>query len=207
MQLMSFLEDGSNVTAFVPNAYAGVSSDSLISEASAGSTSDYSKRSPLVKGDSLGILVGNSGSSLNQPVQERYSALVFTGVDLVKTTVSSGYTLVFSPSDTTASVVTSGTGGYTGSLFTFAYNKRDDLLSNKALAGNDPSLVGYWDMETLSGGLLKDLSRYGNDGTCYNSGTVVSCGGGSGGPQIVSGNGTSGKAMSFDGVDDYVIIP
>jgi hypothetical protein len=169
MQLMSFLEDGSNVTAFVPNAYAGVSSDSLISEASAGSTSDYSKRSPLVKGDSLGILVGNSGSSLNQPVQERYSALVFTGVDLVKTTVSSGYTLVFSPSDTTASVVTSGTGGYTGSLFTFAYNKRDDLLSNKALAGNDPSLVGYWDMETtvMSGSqvLLKDLSGYGNNGT------------------------------------------
>jgi hypothetical protein len=52
--------------------------------------------------------------------------------------------------------------------------------------------------------LLKDLSGYGNDGTCYNSGTVVSCGGGSGGPQIVSGNGTSGKAMSFDGVDDSV---
>jgi hypothetical protein len=86
--------------------------------------------------------------------------------------VSSGYTLVFSPSDTTASVVTSGTGGYTGSLFTFVYNKRDDLLSNKALAGNDPSLVGYWDMETLSGGLLKDLSRYGNDGT-FNGTTII----------------------------------
>jgi hypothetical protein len=156
---MSFLEDGSNVTAFVPNAYAGVSSD-------------YSKRSPKTSGDTLGILLASGTGNLNQPVQERYSALVFTGVDLVKTTVSSGYTLVFSPSDTTASVVTSGTGGYTGSLFTFVYNKRDDLLSNKALAGNDPSLVGYWDMETLSGGLLKDLSRYGNDGT-FNGTTII----------------------------------
>ena len=36
MQLMAFLEDGSSVTTFVPNAYA-----------SAGS--DYSKRSPMVK--------------------------------------------------------------------------------------------------------------------------------------------------------------
>jgi hypothetical protein len=123
----------------------------------------------------LGILLGNSGSSLNQPVQEKYDASSFTGMDLVKTTTLSGYAMVFSKNDTTASIATSGTGAYTGSLFTFAYNKRDDLLSNKALAGNDPSLVGYWDMETLSGTLLKDLSGRGNDGTCYNSGTVVSC--------------------------------
>jgi hypothetical protein len=85
MQLMSFLEDGSNVTAFVPNAYAGVSSDSLISEASAGSTSDYSKRSPLVKGDSLGILLASRSL---QPVQESGS-----GVDVVLT--NSGYVAVF----------------------------------------------------------------------------------------------------------------
>jgi hypothetical protein len=67
MQLMSFLEDGSNVTAFVPNAYAGVSSD-------------YSKRSPLVKGDTLGILLA-SGSL--QPVQESGN-----GVDILNTTGS-----------------------------------------------------------------------------------------------------------------------
>jgi hypothetical protein len=33
-------------------------------------------------------------------------------------------------------------------------------------------------METLSGTLLKDFSKQGNDGVCYNSGTVVNCGGG-----------------------------
>lgn len=96
-------------------------------------------------------------------------------MDLVKTTTLSGYTMVFSKNDTTATVATSGTGAYTGSLFTFAYNKRDDLLKNKALASLDTNLVGYWDMETLTGTLLKDLSGYGNNGTCYNSGTIVAC--------------------------------
>ena len=66
-------------------------------------------------------------------------------------------------------MTTSGTGAYTGSLFTFAYNKRADLITNKAFASNDPSLVGYWDMESMvmSGSqvLLKDLSGYGNNGT------------------------------------------
>jgi hypothetical protein len=40
MQLMAFLEDGSTVTSYIPTAYAGVGSD-------------YSKRTPLVKGDTL----------------------------------------------------------------------------------------------------------------------------------------------------------
>jgi hypothetical protein len=94
-------------------------------------------------------------------------------VDLVKTTTLSGYTLVFSKGDTTANTITTGTGAYTGSLFTFAYNKREDLIRDKALASNDSSLVGYWDMETtvMSGSqvMLKDLSGYGNKGVCYNS--------------------------------------
>jgi hypothetical protein len=82
MQLMSFLEDGSNVTAFVPNAYAGVSSD-------------YSKRSPKTSGDTLGILLA-SGSL--QPVQESGS-----GVDVVLT--RSGYVAYMSQKKTI-----SGTG-------------------------------------------------------------------------------------------------
>ncbi|MDD2916876.1 MAG: LamG domain-containing protein, partial [Candidatus Gracilibacteria bacterium] len=80
----------------------------------------------------------------------------------------------------------------------------------KTLASLDPSLVGYWDMETttLSGSqmLLKDWSGYGNNGVCYNGGTPVTCDGGSGGPQIVDGKGKSGKAMSFDGVDDWIKV-
>jgi hypothetical protein len=72
--------------------------------------------------------------------------------------------MVFSGTDSTATVATSGTGAYTGSLFTFAYNKREDLIARKELAASDASLVGYWDMETMSGVALKDLSGHGNDG-------------------------------------------
>jgi hypothetical protein len=72
MQLMTFLENGSNVTAFIPDAYAGVGSD-------------YSKRSPMTKGDPLGILLA-SGSL--QPIQE--SGI---GLDIVLT--NTGYTAVF----------------------------------------------------------------------------------------------------------------
>jgi hypothetical protein len=54
--------------------------------------------------------------------------------------------------------------------------------------------------------MLKDLSGYGNKGVCYNSWTAVDCNGWSGWPQIVNGNGKSGKAMSFDGLSDYINI-
>jgi hypothetical protein len=73
-------------------------------------------------------------------------------MDLTKTTSGSGYTIVFSKDETTTSIPTSGIGAYTGSLYTFVYNKREDLIRNKSLAANDGSLVGYWDMETVCAG-------------------------------------------------------
>ena len=76
MQLMTFLEDGSNVTAFVPNALS-------ISNASASSTSDYSKRYPKTLGDTLWILLSTASGTINQPVQESGS-----GVDILNTTGS-----------------------------------------------------------------------------------------------------------------------
>lgn len=152
MQLVSFLEDGSNITGYIPSAYA-----------SAGS--DYSKRSPLVRGDSIGVLIA-SGSL--QPVQEKLSGS-FTGMDLTKTLMSSGYIMVFSKDDTTASVVTSGTGAYTGSLFTFAYNKRDELLKDRTLASLDQSLAGYWPLDSIvmsgSDQTVQDYSSKNNYGT------------------------------------------
>lgn len=72
MQLIAFLEDGSNVTAFIPSVYASANSD-------------YSKRIPTLKGDTLGILLA-SGSL--QPAQESG-----TGVDIVLT--NSGYIMQF----------------------------------------------------------------------------------------------------------------
>ena len=163
MQAMAFLEDGSKATGI--GMVPGIPG---VDEAWAGGSS-YAARTPVSKGDALGIVLSNTGGNVNQPVQE----LGFTGMDLAKTTSGSGYAMVFSGTDSTATVATSGTGAYTGSLFTFAYNKREDLIARKELAGSDASLVGYWDMETVcasgscgsgNDGKLKDLSGYGNNG-------------------------------------------
>ncbi len=72
MQLMSFLEDENNITAYSPPLQRGIKGDfSLIPEANASVTSDYSQRFPTVLGDTLGILLSNgTGSTKNQPVQE-----------------------------------------------------------------------------------------------------------------------------------------
>ncbi len=167
MQAMAFLENGNFATAF----------EGIISSAHAGAGSNYTQRYVINIGDNVGILIENTGSNINRPIQEKYVAGSFTGIDLAATTTSSGYTMVFSKSDTTASATTSGTSAYTGSLFTFVYNKNADLMKDKSLASLDSTLVAYWDMETLTGTLLKDLSGNGNNGTCYNgSGNVVNCG-------------------------------
>ncbi|MDD2487196.1 MAG: prepilin-type N-terminal cleavage/methylation domain-containing protein [Candidatus Gracilibacteria bacterium] len=55
----------------------------------------------------------------------------------------------------------------------------------------DNTLLGYWDMETLSGGTLQDLSGNGNDGTF--SGTT-------------STGGKIGDARNFNGVNNNILI-
>jgi len=50
------------------------------------------------------------------------------------------------------------------------------LINKKELASLDDTLVAYWDMETLTGNLLKDWSKYENHGTCYNGASIVNCG-------------------------------
>lgn len=168
---MIFLEDSSTVTALTPpnlplsgKGYVylplirGIKGVIGLDTTFASTNSDYSKRTPLTKGDTLGILLGNTGATLNQPVQE-----TGTGVDVVLT--STGYVVYFTK-DTTAT----GTGI---SLITaFTTNSPD----GKSISKYDPNLVGYWDMETLTETLLKDLSGKGNDGVCYNSGIAVNCG-------------------------------
>jgi hypothetical protein len=71
---------------------------------------------------------------------------------------------------------------------------------------NSIGLVGYWNLDDRNGTTAEDNSGYGNDGTLYNGST--SCGNpptaGSGCPEWVDGK--YGKALSFDGVDDYVNI-
>ncbi|MDD2916595.1 MAG: prepilin-type N-terminal cleavage/methylation domain-containing protein [Candidatus Gracilibacteria bacterium] len=170
---------------FLEDGSTLLSLNAFVPNASADIGSDYSKRYPSVQGDTLGILLA---SGTLQPIQESG-----TGVDVVKT--NSGYVAVFGKGESVF-----GTGGSLITAFTIS------SPDGKSLSKYDPTLVGYWDMETLTGTLLKDLSGYGNNGVCYNSGTPVTCGGGSGGPQIVDGNGKSGKVMSFDGVDDYILV-
>lgn len=81
MQAMVFMEEGGNVSTFVPD---------IIPMTFANPTSDYSIRFPNTTWDTLGILLSNgTGSMKNQPVQENG-----TGVDVVNTTES--YILQFS---------------------------------------------------------------------------------------------------------------
>ena len=93
------------------------------------------------------------------PVQTQLSA-TFTGVDVVNT--STVYAAVMSKD---MQVV--GTGS--SIIFAIATNSPD----SKELSKYDPSLLGYWDMEStvMSGSqvLLKDLSRYGNHGVCLSA--------------------------------------
>jgi hypothetical protein len=80
---------------------------------------------------------------------------VSNDVDIALT--STGYITYFDNTDTiTASWNT---------LFSNIYNRRNDLIKNKEIAKLDDNLVGYWDMETLTGTLLKDWSKYGNNGS------------------------------------------
>jgi hypothetical protein len=53
------------------------------------------------------------------------------------------------------------------------------------------SLVGYWNFDEDSGGVASDVSGNGNDGTIH-------------GAKLVDGK--YGKALSFDGKDDYIEI-
>lgn len=156
-QLLSFLEDGSNVSlsyrSLLP-AGEGLGVSSVYAD-----TSDYSKRFVLTKGDALGVLLA-SGTMV--PVQ-----VSGTGVDILNTTGS--YVMQF---DNSTKVSGSGIVLKSG------------IVSTKGL-------VGYWDMETMSGGKLMDLSGNGNDGTM--SGTT-------------SSGGKLGNGRSFNGVSDYINI-
>lgn len=66
------------------------------------------------------------------------------------------------------------------------------LYADYELKASDKWLVGYRNMETLSGAKLRDMSGNGNEGTINGTNFVW---------WIVWG------AMNFDGVDDYIALP
>jgi len=67
------------------------------------------------------------------------------------------------------------------------------VLSAALTSTAKAELIGWWRFDEGSGTVATDLSEYGNDGTLQ------------GNPQWV--NGKFGKALQFDGVDDWVEIP
>ena len=62
----------------------------------------------------------------------------------------------------------------------------------KIIRFSQKGLVGCWRFDEETGSTAKDSSPYGNDGTIYGATRV---------------RGIIGKALSFDGVDDYVEVP
>ena len=81
-------------------------------------------------------------------------------------------------------------GGTSWNVYEVGSNKKLTPLGIEDGGGRDKSLVGYWPFDEGSGNIAYDLSGNNNHGTLYN------------GPQWVDGK--VGKALSFDGVDDYV---
>jgi hypothetical protein len=71
--------------------------------------------------------------------------------------------------------------------------KTTDLLDVGVEGADSSGLVGYWKFNEGSGTTAADSSGYGNTGTLYNGPTWV--------------DGKFGKALSFDGIDDYVEVP
>ncbi|HUU15834.1 MAG TPA: LamG domain-containing protein [Sedimentisphaerales bacterium] len=67
------------------------------------------------------------------------------------------------------------------------------VLSVALMSTAKAEIVGWWRLDEGSGTIATDLSEYGNNGTLQ------------GDPQWV--NGKFGKALKFDGVDDFVEIP
>jgi len=143
---------------------------------------DYSQRWVNLVGDELGVILNGDNS--------------LPSGDVETSTGSKTYKVLFD-----GNTQTEGSGNL---VFSQIYNMRDDLLKNKELASLDDSLVGYWDMETLMGDLLKDWSKYENHGTCYNNASSWACW--VVWAKFVSRDGKNEKMMSFDGVDDRINI-
>ncbi|HPY52076.1 MAG TPA: LamG domain-containing protein, partial [Sedimentisphaerales bacterium] len=64
------------------------------------------------------------------------------------------------------------------------------VVGNPVVHAGDPTLVGWWKLDEGTGTTARDISGYGNDGTF------------GGDPQWVAGR--FGKALEFDGSDDFL---
>ena len=61
-------------------------------------------------------------------------------------------------------------------LYSYISSHNDSLIEEKQLQAQDPTLIGYWDMSTLTAdGKMKDFSMYQNDATCQNLEWEINC--------------------------------
>ncbi len=89
-------------------------------------------------------------------------------------------------------------GGTSWNVYEIGSNKKLTPLAVEDGGGRDKSLVGYWSFDEGTGTIAYDLSGNGNNGTLYNFNWTATSG---------WVDGKVGKALSFDGVDDYVALP
>lgn len=170
-QFLTLLEAG-NSTAFdfpiLPIAYAGA----------------YDTRIASLRGSTLGVLVG-TGANANQPLQEFLGS---GSLDISSTT--SNYTILLSKE-----LSISGTGSTLRRMESFIASPSGAIDQSTTADIANGSLVGFWDMETLtSDGKLRDLSGNGNHGTS------------TGGVIVGSVSGKFKKATSFNGTPQGVLV-
>jgi outer membrane protein assembly factor BamB len=103
--------------------------------------------------------------------------------DVAVTNVASSKTVVGQGYSASINVIVSNQGSYTE---TFNVTARADGV------GVNDGLVGYWSFDEGRGTTAHDTSGNLNDGTIYGANWT---------------DGKFGKALSFDGIDDYVAVP
>ncbi len=89
--------------------------------------------------------------------------------------------------------VSDGKGGSTPVSFTWTVGE-----ARSGLCENDSTLVGCWPMEEGSGTMVIDATANGNDGTLVNDGGTM---------WVADRFGNAGKALHFDGTNQYVKVP
>ena len=61
-------------------------------------------------------------------------------------------------------------------IYSYISSHNDSIIEQNSLQSKDPSLVGFWDMSSLtSDGKMKDFSMYGNDATCSDLDGEIDC--------------------------------
>jgi hypothetical protein len=136
------------------------------------------------KGSDVSVAITEDGASTGFSTPHTFTGLAGTLNFSVPSADSSGNPFLdWNTSQTTTTITVSSGGTYT------AYYQSVQTPTG---------LVGYWKFDEGSGTIAHDSSCYGNSGTLtgYQDTTL---------PQWVSG--IYGKALKFDGVDDFVQVP